>query len=555
MQGHGLFHDVDYKAYADLEIDGHRETWPIRSEQFKRWLTRQFWQRIKTAPNSEALNSAIRLIEAQACFEGPRRTVFTRVAGIKDHTLYLDLCDEDWRAVKITADGWKVVNKPVVRFIRRKGMHALPAPVKGGSMNDLRPFINVEDEGDFVLIICWLLAAFRHRGPYTTLFVWGEAGSAKSTLLRLLRQLIDPNTAPVRAPPRENRDLFIAATNSYVPCFDNLSSLSEWLSDTLARLNTGGGFGTRQLYTDDEERLFDAARPLLLGAIENVIEKGDLAERAIPIKLSHIPDDERLEEKELWRKFRRVQPQILGALLTAASSGLEALPKVTPAKLPRMADFAKWAIACERALWKPGTFMTAYRANRAGAIADVVEANLVGSVLQSFIAERQRWTGTATQLLELLDNMVDDQQRANKSWPKAANALAGKLTRLASDFRKSGIDISDSGRDSATNRKLITIQLAKKVRTGSLGSLDRSENSRTKALKGKGNNDPNDSNDPIPRSLAGTSDIGPEDIEIIHPIRLRPAGKFVWNPNKAKRDRIVRQHWLESQRRKRNQQD
>jgi hypothetical protein len=73
---------------------------------------------------------------------------------------------------------------------------------------------------------------------------------------------VDPNAAPARALPREDRELFIAANNGHVLAFDNLSSLPSGLSDTLCRLASGGGFAVRKLYTDQDEVLFDAARPV-----------------------------------------------------------------------------------------------------------------------------------------------------------------------------------------------------------------------------------------------------------------------------------------------------
>ena len=254
-------------------------------------------------------------------------------------------------------------------------------------------------------------------------------------------------------------------TNAWVVTFDNISWMPDWLSDTLARLATGGGFGTRQLYSDDEERLFDATRPILLGGIENVIIRGDLADRALLIQLGEIPDEERQLERQLWPAFEAAAPRLLGALLTAVAAGLEALPSVDLKQLPRMADFAEWAVACERSLWEPGTFMNAYMANRQGAIVDLVEGNLLASTVSAFIEEKKEWTGTATDLLEELDEKVTETQRKSKVWPKAANALSGKLTRLTGDLRNVGIEIIQAGRDKTTNQKLI------KVRKRSLGSL------------------------------------------------------------------------------------
>ncbi len=112
-----------------------------------------------------------------------------------------------------------------------------------------------------MLVIAWALAVLRYYGPYPILVLAGEQGSAKSTFSKMLRALLDPNTAPLRALPREDRDLFIAANNGHLLSFDNVSGLPAWISDTLCRLATGGGFAVRQLYTDQDEALFDAQRP------------------------------------------------------------------------------------------------------------------------------------------------------------------------------------------------------------------------------------------------------------------------------------------------------
>ena len=220
-------------------------------------------------------------------------------------------------------------------------------PIPGGSLEALTSFFNVANRDDFVLVVAWLLAALRHGGPYPLLAVSGEQGSAKTVFSKMLRGLIDPNAAPVRTGPREERDLFIAASNGHLLAFDNLSDLPPWMSDALCRLASGGSFAVRQLYTDRDEVLFQAARPIILNGIEDVITRPDLADRAIFLTLPHLQEERRRAEKEIWRDFETAQPRILGALLDAASHGLRALPEVRLEQLPRMADFALWATACE----------------------------------------------------------------------------------------------------------------------------------------------------------------------------------------------------------------
>ena len=283
-----LFHTADDTAYADIEIDGHRETWRVRSSGFRRWLVRQYFEETDGAPGSEALQSALNVLEARAHFDGPERPVFIRVGSL-DGRLYLDLGDDTWRAVEIGAEGWRVIDKPPVRFRRSAGMQPLPMPERGGSIDALRAFLNVKSDEDFVLVVAWMLAVLRDRGPYPLLVLSGEQGSAKSTFSAILRALLDPNTAPLRALPREDRDLFIAANNGHVLAFDNVSGLPNWISDTLCRLATGGGFAVRQLYTDHDEVLFDAARPVILNGIEDLVSRPDLADRAVFLTLEANP--------------------------------------------------------------------------------------------------------------------------------------------------------------------------------------------------------------------------------------------------------------------------
>jgi hypothetical protein len=128
---------------------------------------------------------------------------------------------------------------------------------------------------------------------------------------KLLKALIDPNAAPVREFSREERELMIAANNGYLLAFDNVSGLPIWLSDALCRLASGGGFAVRQLYTDDDEVLFQAARPILLNGIEDVISRPDLADRAMFLTLTPIGEKQRRSEAELWHEFEIARPRIL----------------------------------------------------------------------------------------------------------------------------------------------------------------------------------------------------------------------------------------------------
>jgi hypothetical protein len=450
-----LFHAPDGTGFADLEINGHRETWPIRAKGFRRWLARRFFEVTRGAPSSEALQSALNVIEAKAHFDAPERAIHIRIGGL-DGRLYLDLGDATWRAVEIDTTGWRVIETPPVRFRRAAGVQSLPTPERGGSVEMLRPFLNVQTDTDFVLVVAWALAVLRNRGPYPVIVLSGEQGSAKSTFSAILRALLDPNTAPLRALPREDRDLFIAANNGHVLAFDNVSGLPAWISDTLCRLATGGGFAVRQLYTDQDEVLFDASRPVILNGIEDIVTRPDLADRAVFLTLYPIPEDRRRPEAELWATFEVQRARILGVLLDAVAHGLERLPETRLEKLPRMADFALWVTACETALWPAGTFWSAYCGNRDDVVEDVIDADPIAAAVRAVMATRTEWTGTASDLLGALAEAAGERAAKSKTWPDSPRTLSGRLRRAATFLRKIGIEIS-FGREGRARTRAIHI--------------------------------------------------------------------------------------------------
>src|SRR5260370_368907 len=93
-----LFHTAIGTAFADIMIDGQRETWPIRSKRFRAWLRRRYYQATGDAASAAEIRSALELLEARAQFDGPERAVHVRIAEHAGH-ICLDLADEQWRAI------------------------------------------------------------------------------------------------------------------------------------------------------------------------------------------------------------------------------------------------------------------------------------------------------------------------------------------------------------------------------------------------------------------------------------------------------------------------
>jgi hypothetical protein len=436
-----LFHTPPLEPYVSFRVGDHIETWPVGSKTYRHSLRHRYFLQVGSTPSKNALQEAIDQLTASALFDGPEQVVATRIAGT-DEAIYANLADPRWQCVEISKRGWRVISDPPLRFRRPEGMTALPLPVRGGNLDELRSFTNAPDEM-FRLIVAWLLAAFRPRGPYPILAVHGEPGSSKTTLCNILRLLLDPNLALQRTLPNDERDLMITARNSWFLAFDNLSRMTPRISDAFCRMATGGGFSTRTLYSDDGEKIFEAQRPVVFNGIEELNTRGDLADRTIVIMLESIPAKRRIPEEQFWAKFEEARPRIFGALLDAVVVGLNRLPDVQLDGFPRMADFTKWSVATEPAYCAtPGGFLAAYENNRAQMHELTLESSPVAAAVFA-LAEHGGFFGTATELLTRLHPFTDKEMNP-KEFPKDGPRLAGALRRIAPHLRARGIGIDFS---------------------------------------------------------------------------------------------------------------
>jgi len=322
----------------------------------------------------------------------------------------------------------------------------------------MRDLLNIAS-ADWPLVLAWLIGAFMPQGPFPVLVLTGEQGSAKSTVARMIRSLVDPSTIPLRSLPRQERDLAISAGNSWIMAFDNVSYLTTWLSDAICRLATGGGFATRELYANAEEALFTATRPIMLNGIGDIATRSDLLDRVIFIILPTIPNDKRRTEVDLWKAFERVRPLVLGLLLDAVSLALRNVDSVELDDMPRMADFAKWVVAAIPAFGiDPNDFLEAYEGNIQDIHGLALESTPAAREIMRLAGELREggeWAGTATDLLEKLSVEAGDLAQRRRDWPKSPRALGAILGRLTPNLRAVGVDIT---RDRGSGERLIHIR-------------------------------------------------------------------------------------------------
>lgn len=448
-EGSELFHAPDGTAYADVFVDGRRETWPVLSSGMRAFLIGRFYRDTGGAPSRDALQSALDALAAGATLEGEECVVGLRVATL-DQGIYVDLADSKWRAIEVGEDGWAIVDTPRMRFRRSPGMLPLPVPRRGGSIDLLRRFLNVASEDDFVLLVAWMLAALRGEGPYPLLIITGEQGSAKSTGTKSIRALIDPHHVPLRSMPKDDQAAFIAAKNSHVQAIDNVSSIPPHQSDVLCRLSTGGGITIRTLYSNDEETYFQACRPIISNGIGDYASRPDLVDRAVVVELQPIADEDRRAEADFWREYDEARPLILGALLDLLSAALRNKPDVHLDRRSRMADFVEWSVAAFWGTPRADLFLEAYGSNRENA-ADIA-LNDVGEAIRRLMEDRPRWHSTPAALLRHLE---DDARARAPTWPKDARGLTNAIRRAGPVMRGFGIAYRVEKEGRGNDRKLM----------------------------------------------------------------------------------------------------
>jgi putative DNA primase/helicase len=451
------WHTEDAEPYVDIKRGNVRYTLAAGSNKLRAWLRTRFIDIFADHPTRYVLDEAVAALTDLA-IDGPCHKAYPRLAPDGDDIWY-DL-GEGRGAVRMTGEGWEIVgaDKVPVRFIRGAGALQQVVPIRGGRLPDLlRPFMPVKSEVDLALVIGWLVGCFKPGGPFPVLIITGEQGSAKSTFTRVLRRLVDPHSRDMREPPRDPRDLVAAVRHSYVVAFDNVSYLTIDMSDRLCALSTGTrAIGGRALFTDHDEAAFTAVRPLILNGISDFVERGDLADRAISIHLPAIDTKKRMDDDTFWEGFNEAVPAIMGAIFDAVCTALARYESIILERKPRMANFARWAVASEPAMtFPPGTFLEAMMANREASAAQTFSQDPVGSALLDLMAEIHIFEGDVR---EVSNKLAKGAPISREDWPKNERGMANRLRRLISGAKAIGIEVTELRADSKTRRKRFRIE-------------------------------------------------------------------------------------------------
>jgi hypothetical protein len=422
---------------------------PVQSPEFRHWLIGECARQGQGSKKAR-IDALVEVYAATALYQRPEYQLHLRTAPAVRSGVYIDLADKMGRAIHVTAEGWQIVRWAPVKFYRPPNMKPLPQPLREEpDANLLQLLLNLPDESEFRLLLTACSFALLPGKPYPIIVFEGQAGAAKTSAARIVRNTLDPNEVPVTGMPR-GQDLVACAKNNAVIVLDNLSVLPAAIQDDLCRLATGGGLGGRQLYTNDGDASFHASRPVIMTGINNLTTHGDLADRALPFHLAEVVT--RKTDTEIQEGFAYAHPRVFAGLLDIMVVGLRRLEEVQRGRRPleRMADFTQWGYAVAPAIgWAEDDFRLAYRATKREAVQTVIESDPVAAGIVEMVhgpeQQGKRWHGAQTSLWQKLAEAAGDAARA-PGFPRSPEALGWALKRVIPVLGDRGIRIVQTRR-------------------------------------------------------------------------------------------------------------
>lgn len=432
------------ETYVTIQIRENNVN--VKSERLKKWIVSQFYNIESKIPTNDNIAKIILLLESRAMNEVNEVLVERRCATV-DNCIYYDLKDDSCNVVKVSRDGWEIIKDPPVIFARTKTMYRQVTPERNGNLDILDKWFRYKDENHLILQKVILVASLIPNIARPIQVLHGEKGSSKTSTMKLVRDIIDPAIVPVVSIPKTIDDLAVYISKNYVPCFDNIDTISNQVSDLLCIAVTGGGHTKRKLYTDDEEQVMFFQRFIVLNGINVVATRPDLLDRCILLELERIPPNERKEEKVLREEFEKDKPIILGAIFETLSKAMSIYDQVELNNLGRMADFTRWGYAIAEVLGIGGDkFLEAYLNNQNNANIEALESHPVGFAMYKFMEDKTVWSGSPTKLLSELEIVAGFEKidTTNSNWAKTPNVLSRRLNEIKSNLLDVGIEFERS---------------------------------------------------------------------------------------------------------------
>ena len=474
-----LFIDEFSVPHALLKINNdYYEVLSIDSRKFEHYLSKLYYDNHdrKTA-NAESIKNASRTLGAKAFYEGQTIPLHLRVAWSNPEnkeSIYYDLSDKRRRCIKITKggnSGWKIAENQIEVLFKRYGHQTAQfEPLQDYDSKILDKFVdslNIKNENHKLLIKIWIVSLLIPDITHPMLLPYGEKGSAKSTLQKKIKALIDPSSLDLLSIYNDKTQFIQQLSHNYLCFYDNVRREAGWLSDEVCRAVTGGAFSKRKNYSDDDDISYKYKRIISFSGINVIFTQEDALDRSLKVELERIREEDNIPDTKIEEDLKQQIPELLGYIFDIVAKALEIKDSVKLKRLPRMADFALWGEAISRALgYKPLEFIDAYFENIGQQNFEIVESNSFALAISKFMDyEKQSWISSPKVFVNNLRAFADNNDIDSSKFPKTPQSISRQLNKIKSNLREGlGIEViveritSGKGNTKLKNTTIIKIR-------------------------------------------------------------------------------------------------
>lgn len=407
------------------------------SASFDPHLRLLMFDKTKRTIGKDAISQARETLAAHATIEGKTNDLHVR-AAFEDGVLYYRL--GRGRVWRVDETGHRREDNPPVLFRDIKNLEDLPDPEDGGSFGCLSRWINLKNDRDKRMLVTWLVTVLLPHIPRPMIEATGPEGSGKSTLSRILKRTVDPSKP--ESIRMDFREFMQKSSHCYVAMLDNERHMPDWASDMLCRLVTGESDSKRELYSDDDDFIYEMKRAIILNGINISLDQGDARDRTLPIELSRIQNYR--GEEEIWPDFLSERPKLLGVMFSILSDALRLRSSLARPQRIRLADWASYAQAVYEAMgWGTQKFSDDWDGVKEKQVHGTVDGSPIAQAIISYMTGRQNWEGSSTALHEALENVAESlnlDPKRNKAWPKASNWLWPRINSVLPTLQALGIE-------------------------------------------------------------------------------------------------------------------
>ncbi len=371
-----------------------------------------------------------------------------------------------------------------MKFERTTSSLPLPDPdlnVEKEEWELLAQIINTS-RNDLILMLAWLLGCFNIDGEFPIMNITGEReGIGKTTATAFLKSIVDPSVVNIKPLPKTEDDFVVVCLHNHIVAFDNLSHITDTMSDALCRISTGSALAKRKLFTDTEAVQYFVKKPVILNGIDLFAERRDLRRRCIHVELERIDNPKPIEW--LRKQFQAIHPKILGWLVRAVQLALR--EKIDESlNLTDLASFVSFVCKTEKLFPVSGQeFIDLFKTNRLRVSVSTISENPLVTFLNELLRDKEKWSGSVSELYDLFYQKYAPTSFKNQI-PKDVKSFSKKIRRLLTDLENIGVEISFS-----RDQKVRTIHI-KKSRDFNVTDVILSFSQENQALTGdkKGDN-------------------------------------------------------------------